>query len=124
VFDDAILSPLCSFADTNLQHLACQVGDPVYHRSSPTAFGYIFMANPAEPAMLADCRREPVVETALRLTQELLRLRPEGTSSDQWLANIYGLAHAMAEVATGAGARRMLHRGTLRLPGIPSCPSL
>ena len=61
------------------------------------------MANPAEFAALTIRHREPVVETALRLTQELLRLRPEGTSSDQWLASIYGLAHAMAEVATVTG---------------------
>jgi hypothetical protein len=61
------------------------------------------MANTAEPAALTDRRRKPVIETALRLTLELLRLRPEGTSSDQWLASIYGLAHVMSEVAVVAG---------------------
>jgi hypothetical protein len=58
------------------------------------------MANTVEPASLTNHRREPVVETALRLTQELLRIRPEGTSFDQWLASIHGLTRAMSEVAT------------------------
>jgi hypothetical protein len=40
------------------------------------AFDYIFMANLAELAGLPDHPREPVLETALWLTQELLRLRP------------------------------------------------
>jgi hypothetical protein len=67
------------------------------------AVGHIFMANPAEAATLADRHREPVFETAPRLMQELLQLRPEGTSSDHWLSSICGLTHAMAEVATIAG---------------------
>jgi hypothetical protein len=61
------------------------------------------MAHPAEPTALADRHREPVVETALRLMQELLRLRPEGTSPNQWLASIHGLALAMSKVAAVAG---------------------
>jgi hypothetical protein len=39
------------------------------------------MANPSESATLADRHREPIAETALRLTQELLWLRKEGASS-------------------------------------------
>jgi hypothetical protein len=81
------------------------------------------MANPVEPAVLTSHHREPVVETILRLTQELLRLRPEGTSSDQWLTSIYGLAHAMSEVAMIVGAQQVLHQGAFRPPGIPFCPS-
>jgi hypothetical protein len=61
------------------------------------------MASPVEPTALTDHRQEPVVETALKLTQELLRLRPKGTSSDQWLASIHGLAHTMSEVVVITG---------------------
>jgi hypothetical protein len=74
------------------------------------------MANPAEPTVLADRRREPVIETALKLTQELLRLRPEGKSSDQWLASIHRLARAMSEVTTVVGAQQVLHQGVFHLP--------
>jgi hypothetical protein len=66
-------------------------------------FGHIIMANSAETAALTGRHREPIIETALTLTQELLRLRPEGTNSDQWMASIHGLTHVMSEVASIAG---------------------
>jgi hypothetical protein len=109
--------------DTNLRHLAREVGDSVRRCSSPTAFSYIFMTSLAESAALADRHREPVVETTLRLTQELLRLRPEGMSSDRWLGSIFGLARAVAKVATVAGGSAGATTKGTRLPGSPSCPS-
>jgi hypothetical protein len=60
------------------------------------------MASSVELAAPTGRHREPVVETALRLTRELLWLRLEGTSSDQLLTSIYGLTHAMSEVAAVA----------------------
>jgi hypothetical protein len=80
------------------------------------------MANTAEPAVLTDHRREPAVETALRLMQELLWLRPEGTSSDRWLTNIYGLIHAMAEVAAVAGGLGDAAPSGILLAGNPFFP--
>jgi hypothetical protein len=61
------------------------------------------MANPVEYIAPTDRHQLLVIEIAMRLTQELLRLRPEGTRSDQWLVGIFGLARAVAEVATVAG---------------------
>ena len=80
------------------------------------------MANLAESAALTVRHREPVVETALRLTHELLRLRPEGTSSDQWLASIFGLARAVVKVVIVAGGSAGATANSAPAAGRPFLP--
>jgi hypothetical protein len=87
--------------DTNLRHLACQVGDS----STPTFFSntFINMVSHDGPLDGGPPRRYLVPGVALLVAQELLSTHPLGTSLDQWFSYIEGLTHALAK-AHVAGA--------------------
>jgi hypothetical protein len=74
--------------------LARQVGDS----STPTFFFDTFISMVSRNGPLDGCppRRDLVPGAALLVAQELLRTRPLGTSLDQWLSYIDGLACALA----------------------------